>query len=287
MATLFSLKSDFAKQLSQSFDAQAINTLFKTILEKTTNYKIIDLLTNPNFEVDSKIVSDFEQIAIKLKNNQPLEYILNSASFLDLELKTNSNVLIPRPETEELVLWILQNIQSNDKLDILDIGTGSACIPIALKSKRESCNLFALDISDDALNTAKQNINNYNLNINLEKHNILEFEKEIIFNNQKYDIIVSNPPYVRNLEKTEMKANVLDYEPHLALFVDDNDPLIFYRRIGEFALKNLKEKGKLFFEINQYLSAQTVLLLQNMGFKTELKKDLYQNDRMIMASMQP
>lgn len=285
MATLFSLKSDFAKELSQSFEPQAINTLFKTILEKTTNYKIIDLLSCPDKEISQDIITNFKEIAIKLKNNQPLEYIINSASFLDLELKTNSNVLIPRPETEELVLWILENINSTQILDILDIGTGSACIPISIKIKREFCNLFAIDISDDALNTAKQNIQKYNLNINLSKHNILDFENENIFENQKFDIIVSNPPYVRNLEKKEMKANVLDYEPHIALFVDDNDPLIFYRRIAEFALKSLKENGKLFFEINQYLSKQTIELLQNMGFKTQLKKDLYQNDRMIMANL--
>ena len=166
----------------------------------------------------------------------------------------------------------------SQKFDILDIGTGTGCIPISLKANLPQANVSAIDVSEKALEVAKRNATSNKLEINFILTNILE-AKDL---NQYFDVIVSNPPYVRNLEKQEIKKNVLDYEPHLALFVEDTDALLFYRKIAQLALKNLSPNGLLFFEINQYLGKETVELLENLGFKNiELKKDMYGNDRMI------
>ena len=171
-------------------------------------------------------------------------------------------------------------IQSQ-KLEILDIGTGTGCIPISLKANLPQANVSAIDVSEKALEVAKRNAISNKVEINFIQTNILEVEDL----NQYFDIIVSNPPYVRNLEKEEIKKNVLDYEPHLALFVEDTDALLFYRKIAQLALKNLAPNGLLFFEINQYLGKETVELLENLGFKNiELKKDMYGNDRMVKST---
>ncbi len=201
-----------------------------------------------------------------------------------MRFEVNENTLIPRPETEELVEWIIENQKSKDqsqKLEILDIGTGTGCIPISLKANLPQANVSAIDVSEQALEMAKINAVSNNVEVNFIQANILEVEDL----NQHFDVIVSNPPYVRNLEKQEIKKNVLDYEPHLALFVEDTDALLFYRKIAQLALKNLSPNGLLFFEINQYLGNETVDLLENIGFKNiELKKDIYGNDRMIKCT---
>ena len=177
-------------------------------------------------------------------------------------------------------------------ITILDIGTGSGCIPISLKANLPQANVSAIDVSEKALEVAKRNAELNKVGINFIEANILEVEdlsqlpSPIINHPSSYNIIVSNPPYVRNLEKQEIKKNVLDYEPHLALFVEDTDALLFYRKIAQLALKNLSPNGLLFFEINQYLGNETVDLLENLGFKNiELKKDIYGNDRMIKCSI--
>ena len=192
-------------------------------------------------------------------------------------------MLIPRPETEELVDLIVSNFKSkvsNSKLKILDIGTGSGCIPIALKKNLHHAEVFAIDVSEKALETATKNAAFNSVEVTFFLKNILETEDL----GQQFDIIVSNPPYVRNLEKAEINPNVLEYEPHLALFVADNDALLFYRKIAQLAQKNLNPNGKLFFEINQYLGKETVELLESFEFKNViLHKDVYGNDRMISA----
>jgi release factor glutamine methyltransferase len=189
--------------------------------------------------------------------------------------------LIPRPETEELVEWIIKDcvVPRNDrKIKILDIGTGSGCIAISLAKNISNAQVFAIDVSEKALATAKKNAEINGVTVTFLERNILETEDL----EQQFDVIVSNPPYVRELEKQEIKKNVLDNEPHLALFVDDNDALIFYRKIAELSQKNLSQNGQLFFEINQYLGRETVNLLEKMNFKNiELRKDIYGNDRMV------
>jgi release factor glutamine methyltransferase len=205
--------------------------------------------------------------------------------FYGLEFEVNSAVLIPRPETEELVDWIVQKSKiknQKSKIKILDIGTGSGCIAIALAKNLPNAQVFALDVSEQALATAKTNAELNQVTIQFLHQSILETENLC----QQFDVIVSNPPYVRELEKQEIKKNVLDNEPHLALFVEDNDALIFYRKIAQLAQKNLNPQGQLYFEINQYLGQEMLDLLREMGFKnSELRQDIYGNDRMIQCTI--
>jgi release factor glutamine methyltransferase len=228
-----------------------------------------------------------EQLQLEI----PIQYLLGKTSFYGLDFEVNSNVLIPRPETEELVDWIVQSTRhevrdtkSDDvrrRIKILDIGTGSGCIAVSLAKNIPNAQIFAIDISEKALATAKKNAEINAVKVTFIERNILE--TEVL--SEQFDIIVSNPPYVRELEKKEIKKNVLDNEPHLALFVKDNDALVFYKKIAELAQKNLSHNGELFFEINQYLGDEMMELLEKMEFKNiELRKDIYGNDRMIRGT---
>ena len=191
-------------------------------------------------------------------------------------------MLIPRPETEELVSWILSNHDSSTHLKILDIGTGSGCIAIALAKNLPNAQVFAIDVSEKALATAKNNADRNEVKVNFIKQDILNTENL----EQSFDIIVSNPPYVRNLEKDEIKQNVLAHEPHLALFVEDQNALIFYDKIANLSQRHLNPNGQLYFEINQYLGKEMVQLLEQKGFSAiELRKDIYGNDRMVFGKI--
>jgi release factor glutamine methyltransferase len=275
------LKTHFFDSLNNIQDEQEIESFFFILTEYLHNLKRVDVALNPNFELSEDDVKKWNIILVDLQQEKPIQYITGEAWFYGLRFEVNENTLIPRPETEELVEWIIESQKSkvkSQKLEILDIGTGSGCIPISLKANLPQANVSAIDVSEKALEVAKRNAALNKVEINFILTNILEVEDL----NQYFDIIVSNPPYVRNLEKQEIKKNVLDYEPHLALFVEDTDALLFYRKIAQLALKNLAPNGLLFFEINQYLGKETVELLQNLGFKNiELKKDIYGNDRMI------
>ena len=271
----------FIQELTPFFDALEAESFFYLILERYHRLKRIDLALNNNLEFTDIELSRWEQIVNQLKLEIPIQYILGSTSFYGLEIEVNNQVLIPRPETEELVDWILKNNATKSlPFKILDIGTGSGCIAIALAKNCLNAQVSALDVSFSALEIAKRNAQKNNVTIFFEQKNILE----TVDLNQQFDVIVSNPPYVRNLEKIEIKANVLDNEPHLALFVADDDALIFYKKIAELAQKNLIKNGQLYFEINQYLGKEMVELLEKMNFRNiQLQKDIYGNDRMIMG----
>jgi release factor glutamine methyltransferase len=244
----------------------------------------VDIALQPDLAFSETELESWSFILDQLKKEIPIQYLLGTTHFYGLEFEVNSAVLIPRPETEELVDWIIQNSKlkaQNSKLKILDIGTGSGCIGIALAKNLPNAQVFALDVSEQALATAKKNAEKNQVQLTFIHQSILE----TLDLAQEFDIIVSNPPYVRELEKLEIKKNVLDNEPHLALFVEDNDALIFYRKIAQLAQKNLNPKGQLYFEINQYLGQETLILLLEMGFKNcELRQDIYGNDRMIQCS---
>ena len=278
-------KAEFIKNLTSVYDAAEAESFFYIILESKKNLKRLDLALKPDLEFSVNEITVFRALELNLKNEIPVQYLLGTTSFYDLNFEVNKNVLIPRPETEELVDWIVQdNKKSENSIKILDIGTGSGCIAISLAKNIPNSKITAIDISEKALKIAQKNAIKNNVAVTFLKKNILKISNL----EQIFDIIVSNPPYVRNLEKNEIKKNVLDYEPHLALFVDDDDALIFYRTIATLALKNLSENGKLYFEINQFLGLETVQLLEKLGYKNiELRKDIYGNDRMIKASPPP
>lgn len=285
-------KINFFNSLKNIQEEQEIESFFFILTEYLHNLKRVDVALNPNFELKDAEVDKWNTILAQLQQEKPIQYITGEAWFYGLRFEVNENTLIPRPETEELVEWILNspNIHHPSPINILDIGTGSGCIPISLKANLSQANVSAIDVSEKALEVAKRNAELNKVEINFIQANILEVEdltqlpSPIIHHPSSYNIIVSNPPYVRNLEKQEIKKNVLDYEPHLALFVEDTDALLFYRKIAQLALKNLSPNGLLFFEINQYLGKETVELLESLGFKNiELKKDIYGNDRMVKS----
>jgi release factor glutamine methyltransferase len=285
---IVNLKTYFFTELQTIQEDSEIESFFFILTEFLHNLKRIDVSLHPDFEVSESDLEKWKTIISELKTEKPIQYITGEAWFYGLRFEVNENTLIPRPETEELVEWILDSqkskvkSQKSNNLTILDIGTGSGCIPIALKKGIPSSFVSAIDISEKALEMALKNALDNQVEIKFLCKNILETESL----DEKYDVIVSNPPYVRNLEKQEIKRNVLDYEPHLALFVDDSDALLFYRKIAQLALKSLAPNGKLFFEINQYLGSETVELLENLGFNNiELRKDFVGNDRMICASL--
>ncbi len=277
-------KTKFIAELLPFYDEMEAESFFYLILENQRQLRRIDLALNIDLVFSKEEILIWDAILEKLQLEIPIQYILGTTHFYGLEFNVNENVLIPRPETEELVEWIIYsalNMPKFKNLKILDIGTGSGCIAISLAKNIPNAQVSAIDISDKALATAKENADLNKVNITFIQRNILETTDL----EQQFDIIVSNPPYVRNLEKAEIKNNVLANEPHIALFVEDNDALIFYRKIAELATKNLSPEGKLFFEINQYLGKETVELLEKMHFKnSELRKDIYGNDRMIACN---
>lgn len=278
-------RTQFIQELSPFYDAYEAESFFYLILEYKHKLRQIDLALNHELTFSTADLVYWCSILEQLKKEVPIQYLLGKTNFYGMDFEVNENVLIPRPETEELVEWIINENSGIDKsrrLKILDIGTGSGCIAISLAKNLPNAEVYAIDISKKALETAKRNAINNNVEVTFIYKDILELE--LLKDN--FDIIVSNPPYVRNLEKEEIKKNVLDYEPHLALFVEDNNALVFYKKIAALAQKNLKENGQLFFEINQYLGKEMSNLLESMNFRNiELRRDIYDNDRMMKGSL--
>lgn len=267
----------FISQLESVYDQMEVEQFFNLALSHHKNLSRIDLALNPSLEFSQDEQALFNDIITKLKAHIPIQYILGRTSFYGAEFLVTNAVLIPRPETEELVQWVIES-SSDRQSRILDIGTGSGCIAITLARNIRDSVVEAWDVSATALSIATKNAEINKVSVEFTLVDVLAVESP----ERKYTVIVSNPPYVRNLEKQEIANNVLDYEPHLALFVEDDDPLIFYRKIATLATRMLKPNGLLFFEINQYLGAETVALLERLGFKDiELRKDIYNNDRMI------
>jgi release factor glutamine methyltransferase len=277
-------KTVFQAELSTFYDELEVESFFYIILNQFHNLKRIDLALQPELSMKSSELERWENVVAELKLQKPIQYILGETEFYGLRFLVDASVLIPRPETEELVRLIVESRKSKvESLTILDIGTGSGCIAISLAKNVPNASVFALDVSEAALARAKKNAEINEASVTFIGKNILEIDDL----EQQFDIIVSNPPYVRMLEKAEIKTNVLDFEPHLALFVQDDDALLFYRKIAQLAKKNLVENGKLYFEINQYLGEETTALLAELGFNNiELHKDIYECDRMISCSLQ-
>lgn len=276
----------FTETLSEIYPKSEIESFFFILIDEYLNLKRIDSVINPDFKIVDDKLSLLKDALERLKKEEPIQYIIGNTEFYGFTFFVDENTLIPRPETEELVEWILlevDKLQSNNtsKLFILDIGTGTGCIPISLAKNLPATTISAIDVSTDAIKVAQKNALLNNVEINFIEADILQTKTLP----QQFDIIISNPPYVRELEKAEIQNNVLQNEPHLALFVSDENPLLFYDKIADLAKQHLTKNGLLFFEINQYLGNETVKMLTKKGFKNiELRKDLFGKDRMIKVT---
>ena len=292
----------FTKKLSLVFPETEIDSFFFLLIKEKFDLQRINIALQSDFEIPPKDLPFLESITKRLQNQEPIQYILGKTEFYGLPFYVDKNTLIPRPETEELVDWIIDDERekraksqkpTTNQLKILDIGTGTGCIAISLAKNLSNAKVFAIDISENALNIARQNAELNKVDITLFQTDILNtnslddvvstfFDEKI--ETIKFDIIISNPPYVRELEKVEINNNVLENEPHLALFVDDKNPLVFYTKITELAKNSLKEEGSLYFEINQYLGKEMAKMLKQKEFNSiQLRKDLFGNDRMIKS----
>lgn len=280
---LLQLKTQFHDRLSPLYDAEEVVRFFELLLNAFESKKRIDLVVDPQLETQQLHL--WNQALDALERFEPIQYIIGETEFFGLPFEVTPSTLIPRPETEELVEWILKDAKATS-ISILEIGTGSGCIPITLAKQLPQAQVISIDVSAEALAVATRNAQRNGVNVHFIHQSVLETEAlETCFANQFFDVIVSNPPYVRHLEKQEIQPNVLEHEPHLALFVEDEDALLFYRHIGQLAQKHLKIGGKVYFEINQYLGKETVALLEQLGFEEiEIRKDLFGNDRMIRCA---
>ena len=279
--TVSNIVAQIKINLLNHYPDNEIQNFIYLIFEHLLNYTKIDIHINSHKIISSKIEKQINKIVNDLKKNKPIQYIFKKTEFYGLPFRVSEHTLIPRQETEELVDWIIKENKEN-KCKILDVGTGCGCIAVVLAKYLDCCNIEALDISTEAINLAKSNARINKASVRFFQYDILTYETDNI--NMNYDIIVSNPPYIRESEKSALPGNVLYYEPHKALFVPDNDPLIFYRIIAKFGLQTLKDKGRLYLEINEALASQVADELAKHSYeKIEIRKDIYGKDRMIKA----
>ena len=273
------IKNIYHNELDPIYPKEEVDSFFYLTIAHYLGMERFVLALQPNLTLSKNEEQPLFEVLAKLRLEKPIQYILGSANFMDMDFKVNEAVLIPRPETEELVRWVLEDyrMDGNKEISILDIGTGSGCIAISLAKNIKRAKVYGLDISKKALEVAMENAAMNKVEVAFIQADILKTE---LFK-EKVDVIVSNPPYVRMLEKEQLKPNVIDNEPELALFVPDKDPLVFYRTIIAFAKKNLNPGGSLYLEINQYLGKETKTLLENDFIDVELRKDLFGNDRML------
>ena len=295
MISLKEYKKLFSETLKDIFPSTEIDTFFLYLMQEYLGFTRVDLVLQSDFIIDQNTKNLFDRALERLKNQEPIQYILGKTDFFGLPFLVDKNTLIPRPETEELVAWIIDEVEilnnkSSPKISLLDIGTGSGCIPISLAKNIDFAAIYAIDISTKTLEVALKNADSNQVSISFFEMDILKTSNLDLLSKDKtqinFDIIVSNPPYVRESEKSAIDKNVLENEPHQALFVSDENPLVFYEKIADLALLHLSRNGLLFFEINQYLGNQTVNMLLKKGFKNiELRKDIFGNNRMRKANM--
>ncbi len=281
--SLQKLKAGFIENLKSIYPADEAGNIFNLAIENLTGINLRNNST-ATFAPDGCFVKMWNEMEQRLQKSEPIQYILNEAWFYDIPFYVNQSVLIPRPETEELVDWIIKDHKESPDLHILDIGTGSGCIPIILKRKIPQSQVSSCDISGEALLVAQKNARKHKTEINFIQSDFLNKENWSAFS--KSDIIVSNPPYIPQQEKSLMHDNVLAHEPHLALFVEDNNPLIFYAAIAEAGKTLLKDRGTIYVEIFEGLGQETQLLFEQQGFSAILKKDMQGKDRFIKAVKQ-
>lgn len=283
--TINSAYQHLKNNLVNIYDEKESGNIAELTIEKITGLKRTERILNKQQVLTDEQLNTLQNYLQELMNHKPVQYVLHEAWFAGMGFFVDSPVLIPRPETEELVHWIISDSQfmiHDSRLNILDIGTGSGCIAIAIKNKIKNAEVFALDVSEDALKIAALNAEQNNAKINFLKADILKSYANI--STSLFDIIVSNPPYITKKESAELHTNVVVYEPHIALFVPDENPLLFYDAIADFSLSHLKDNGSLYFEIHENFAHEVVNLLAKKGFHSmEIKKDLQQKNRMVKA----
>ncbi len=285
MKTVQDVSAAFRKELQALYDINEVDSLCMIVLTEITGTSSAKIKAFPELKIPTEQAETINNILIRLKTGEPVQYILGHTEFYGLQFKVNPSVLIPRPETEELVDWAISSVGSSQLAvgNILDIGTGSGCIAISLKKNLVDAKVSAIDISTEALKTAKENAELNDVDINFIQADILNLTHHSPLTTH-YSLIISNPPYVTLEDKKQMHSNVTDFEPHTALFVPEDDPLIFYKAIADFAAAHLEKGGLLFFEINESYGEQIVELLAHKSFNNiELRKDMSGKSRMIKA----
>ncbi len=277
------LRKTYINRLSEIYPSSEITSIFRLLVAHRLHLDSAALVLEEKKELLPKDSAYFQKALERLQEKEPVQYIVGETYFYNLKLRVNSEVLIPRPETEELVAWIISDVEKYNKnktIRTLDIGTGSGCIAISLAKNLPNIEVWAIDISPKALQVAKENANTHQVAVHFLEADILKTDELP----KTYDMIISNPPYVRRQERSQMHGNVLQFEPDQALYVSDDNPLLFYKKIIVLAAKCLNEKGCLYFEINQYLGKEVVQLLAQNGYKNiELRKDFLGNNRMLKA----
>ncbi len=279
MQDLKQLISIWADKLSNLYSEREVRNILLLVLEDIFEFTRSELLVSKEIALSEARLNQLDQISSRLQTGEPVQYIIGFTYFDDLKIGVAPGVLIPRPETEELVSWTHESVQSNKKLKIEDWCTGSGCIALAIKNRMPDADVRGMDVSPEALEIARSNAKDLHLDVNFEFHNALNIEKA-----GKVDMIISNPPYIPWLEKEQMHQNVTDFEPDLALFVPNEDPLLFYRALAEYASKNLNENGFLFFELHENFGSETKTMVEQLGFTSvEVRQDMQGKDRMLKA----
>jgi release factor glutamine methyltransferase len=297
---LYEAEQYIREQLKEVYDEQESSNIAGLAIEHITGLSKTERIAEKHKELSKPQLDQLKSCVQKLKQHQPIQYIMNKAWFYGMELYVDKNVLIPRPETEELVKWIVDDVYASGKnvfdkkpmeadatkqLKILDVGTGSGCIALTLKNQIPRAEVWGCDVSEEALTVARRNGSTLNIRVDFQGMNFLDEEQQLQL--PTVDIIVSNPPYVPLKDKDQMRSNVLDYEPHLALFVPDNDPLRFYKALSAFGKKRLYENGSIYMEIHEELGDAVVHLFKTEGYlHVELRKDMQGKERMVKVQSQ-
>ena len=272
--------NDFKTELTKVYDEREADNIADWIFENVTGLKRWERRNNGN-AISENHLGNFNEYLKELLKHKPVQYVLSEAWFYKRKFFVDENVLIPRPETEELVEWIISDVKDKQNFEIIDIGTGSGCIPVSLKKELQNVNVTAIDVSEKALFVARKNAKELDAEIDFKLIDFLNPEEWGAL--LKYDIIVSNPPYIPIAEKQILAKNVTDFEPGIALFVDNNDPYIFYEKIAGFAKSHLKEKGKIYVEVHEEYAKNVKEIFEKAGFISKIKKDIYGKERMLCA----
>lgn len=270
----------FFDQLADIYPHQEIEAIMHITFGYLFGFSRFSLHVNSKNNIPEKSIAQIYNIIHQLKQHKPIQYVLGETEFYGMPFKVDESVLIPRPETEELVKWVISDNKMSHDCNILDIGTGSGCIAVSLAKHIVNSNVYAVDVSESAINTAQINANLNSVAIQFSVCDILQSSCQFPGN---FDVIISNPPYVTSGQKYQMTKNVLEFEPHIALFAPDTNPFAFYEAITSFAARKLKQDGFLYFEINEQLSDETAVRIAKFGFKTEIRQDINSKFRMIKA----